>query len=91
MKRERSENTVSTPADGLIVAGRALFEDRWQTNLAEALGVNDRTVRYWAPGEREPDANIAADFLLLIERRVSELAEVKKILRTQSKNKKPQE
>ena len=27
--------------------GKALYGDRWQTQLAKALGVSDRTVRRW--------------------------------------------
>jgi DNA-binding transcriptional regulator LsrR (DeoR family) len=27
--------------------GKALYGDRWQTQLAKALGMSDRTVRRW--------------------------------------------
>ena len=29
----------------------ASYGERWQTDIAKALGVNDRTVRRWASGE----------------------------------------
>lgn len=31
--------------------GRALYGARWQSLMAEALGVNERTVRRWGKGE----------------------------------------
>ena len=40
-----------TPAE-LKKAGEALYGPRWQTALARALGVNARTVRRWAYGDR---------------------------------------
>lgn len=30
--------------------GEALFGSRWQSDMAEALGVTDRTVRRWTKG-----------------------------------------
>ncbi len=32
--------------------GEAMWGDQWQTAMAEALGVSDRTVRRWVSGER---------------------------------------
>ncbi len=31
--------------------GRALYGARWQSLMADALGVNERTVRRWGKGE----------------------------------------
>lgn len=42
-------------AHGLLAqCGEALWGNRWQTDLAEAVGVSDRTVRRWIAGERIP-------------------------------------
>lgn len=38
-------------ADLLRRAGEALWGSRWQTAMAEALDVSERTVRRWASGE----------------------------------------
>ena len=37
----------------LRCAGEALYGPRWQSNLARALGCNDRTMRRYAAGTRE--------------------------------------
>lgn len=42
------------PHDLLAQCGEALWGTRWQTDLAEAVGVSDRTVRRWIAGERIP-------------------------------------
>lgn len=40
----------------LAAIGRQLYGDRWQTAMAQALGVADRTVRRWAAGQAVPPA-----------------------------------
>lgn len=40
-----------TPAQ-LKTIGEALYGTNWQSALAREIGVNDRTVRYWADGTR---------------------------------------
>ena len=39
-----------TPAT-FRTAGKCLYGPRWHSSLAEALGVNRRTIRRWASGE----------------------------------------
>ncbi len=36
-------------------AGPALYGERWQSELARALGVTDRTIRRWLGGGAIPD------------------------------------
>lgn len=36
-----------TPQERLETVGKALFGDQWQTDLARALDIQPRTVRYW--------------------------------------------
>jgi DNA-binding transcriptional regulator YiaG len=36
--------------------GQALYGPRWQSELARALGVSDRTVRRWSASGELPDA-----------------------------------
>ena len=65
-----------TPAE-LRAAGRLLYGDRWQTPLAQALGVNPRTVRGWFSGRRPPPdpERIKAELRRLVEARATEIAE----------------
>ena len=39
-------------------AGQALYGPRWQSDLARALGVSDRTVRRWAAGKMQAPPNV---------------------------------
>ena len=39
----------------LHTIGRALYGRAWQRDLAEAVGVSERTMRYWAAGRPIPD------------------------------------
>lgn len=39
----------------IAAAGRALFGAQWQVPLAQALGINERTMRRIAQAEREGD------------------------------------
>jgi hypothetical protein len=47
--------------------GRLLYGAEWQTPLAEALGVADRTVRRWVGGDSPIPAGIPAELLELLE------------------------
>jgi len=41
-------------------AGRTLYGDRWQTELARDLQCSDRTIRRWASGDKDvPEIVIA--------------------------------
>ncbi len=48
-----------TPAE-LASLGEKLYGPRWQTNLARALPVSTRTVRYWLSGKRQIRPLVAA-------------------------------
>lgn len=54
-------------------AGRALYGERWQTDLANALGVSDRTVRRWVSGVDDPRPGVYLDLLRLTQERAAEL------------------
>ena len=53
--------------------GQALYGDRWQTDMARALGVNDRTVRRWVSGADEPRPGVYTDLHRLVLERAAEL------------------
>lgn len=57
----------------LEAAGKALYGDRWQTDLSRDLGLSDaRRIRQWLAGDRPIPNGIWADLLeLLRQRRIS--------------------
>lgn len=61
-------------------AGVALYGPRWQTDLARALGVADRTMRRWANGVNPIPAGIAEELLHLVRARQVELKSVEQWL-----------
>jgi len=59
-----------TSAELIRAIGAALFGSRYQQDLAEALGVNRRTVSRWSSGEDEPRPGVWPDLLgIMWERR----------------------
>lgn len=57
----------------LAQVGEALFGPQWQTPLAAALGVGDRTVRRWASGDTEVPDGVWADIAKLCLTRAQDL------------------
>lgn len=53
-------------------AGKLLYGDRWQTDIARDLAVNDRRVRAWMQGERNIPAGVWVDIAALLRQRQSE-------------------
>ena len=62
-----------TSAELIRAIGAALFGSRYQQDLAEALGVNRRTVSRWANGEDEPRLGVWPDLLEIMWERRREL------------------
>ncbi len=60
-----------TPAD-LRRYGEALYGPRWQTSLARALDVSDRTMRYWLSGRQMPEG-VERDIRALVAQKRNEL------------------
>ncbi len=50
-------------ADLLRQCGEALYGSRWQTDLAAALGVSDRTIRRWATDQTSVPRGVYTDLL----------------------------
>lgn len=53
----------------LIQVGEALYGPRFQRELAEALNVNERTMRRWVAGDFEPPESLQADLVRLLRER----------------------
>lgn len=60
----------------LVETGRALYGERWQSEIARALDVSDRTVRRWIAGNEEPRPGIYVDLLRIVVERQAELDDV---------------
>lgn len=58
----------------LEAAGRELYGEQWQTPLADALGVSDRTVRRWLAGDRAIPDGLAAELDWLRGRKAASVA-----------------
>lgn len=58
-----------TTIDLLTRCAVALYGDRWQSALADALGVGDRRVREWVAGDRRPPQGIWSDIAMLLDDR----------------------
>jgi hypothetical protein len=69
---DRAQKKARPPLDD----GAALFGSRWQSEIAEALGVADRTVRRWSSGASPIPAGLAAELRAIVERRAEQLAEL---------------
>ena len=52
--------------------GEALYGSRWQTDMAAALEVSDRTVRRWAAGDTIP-TGVWTDLMRLMQQRATAL------------------
>lgn len=61
-----------TPTE-LSRVGEALFGARWQTEMALAVGVADRTVRRWAAGDTAVPSAIVPKLVAALKRRRGDL------------------
>lgn len=72
--------TRTIPPDILRRVGEACYGERWQSALAAAWNVNDRTVRSWASGRMEfPPARIA-DLRETLQRRRRDIDQAEQLL-----------
>lgn len=69
-----------SPAELVATVGEALFGPRWQTDLAGALGVSDRTMRRWAAGTDVPRVDVLTDLRRLVLSREDRLREVDNLI-----------
>lgn len=54
--------------------GESLYGRLWQSDLARALGVNDRTMRRWASGESSMPPGLAGNLVKACRVRTGEIA-----------------
>ncbi|WP_058912855.1 DUF1870 family protein [Entomohabitans teleogrylli] len=59
----------------LIAAGEAAFGKRWQTDMAAALSVSDRTIRNWVSGKYQIPDLVSADITVMLKNRKKNIDE----------------
>jgi len=59
--------------DTLREAGRLLYGDRWMTQMAKALEVNERTVQRWDAENFNTPATVEPVLATLLRERMSEI------------------
>ena len=66
---------LMTSAELIRRTGQALFGDSWRvSDLADALGVNERTLRRWMSGSEEPRPGVWRDLHAIAVKRTADLA-----------------
>lgn len=68
-----------TPRAYLTAAGEALYGARWQSAIAEDLGVAVRTVQRWAAGERGVDDATLGRLRGLLRERGARIAALERV------------
>ncbi len=61
-----------TARSRLARCGIALYGERWQSDLARALGVSDRSVRAWVAGTRSIPEGVWGEVRGLLRDRIGE-------------------
>lgn len=65
-----------TSAELIKSVGPALFGRNWQSELADWLAVNRRTIHRWMSGEDEPRPAVWTELLEIMQERQAQLAEL---------------
>jgi hypothetical protein len=69
MKNALNQPPQSHKASLLRTVGEKLFGEHWQTNLSNALSVNERSLRRWLADQDEIPPGVWSDLLRIIETR----------------------
>lgn len=70
-RRGNSDSTTSTSPKLIREIGEAIFGRHWQTDLADCLDVNRRTINRWLRGQDEPRPGVWQDIGALLDARVA--------------------
>ena len=62
----------------ILAVGPALGGRNWQSELADTLGINRRTIRRWLTGEDEPRPGVWIELLAIMRERHTHLGELMK-------------
>lgn len=66
---------LMTP-EQLTAAGRALYGEQWQSNLARRLNIDSRRIRQWLKGERPLPEWLPSELAALLQANIAECARV---------------
>lgn len=88
MKPDMESTNENDNRRGLLIsAGQLLFGERWQTELARALGLTDgRRIRQWLSGDRPIPVGILDDLRELLEDRSSKMELIVKQIQASKKD-----
>ncbi len=88
MKPDMESTNENDNRRGLLIsAGQLLFGERWQTELARALGLTDgRRIRQWLSGDRPIPVGIWDDLRELLEDRSSKMELIVKQIQASKKD-----
>ena len=89
MKPDMKSTNENENRRGLLIStGQLLFGERWQTELARALGLSDgRRIRQWLSGDRPIPVGIWDDLRELLEDRSSKMELIVKQIQASKKDK----
>ena len=59
--------------DELAEVGKLLFGERWQSDLARALGTSTRMMRYWVAGTHTRPNDLRQPLVALLQGRVDQV------------------
>ena len=68
----------------IAAVGEALYGSRWQSEMARAIGVADRTMRRWVAGTHPVPAGVYAQLLELLRARRREFPQLARRLKHHS-------
>lgn len=62
--------------------GHLLYGSQWQADLARALNIKTRSIRYWMEGEKDIPQTLINDLIPLLEQNMYEILEMLKIIKS---------
>lgn len=65
---------IKLTKEKLAQAGQALYGERWQTDLANALDIDNRRVRQWLSDERPIPDWLTGELIILLEKNSQQTA-----------------
>lgn len=68
-------------SDLFVKCGEALYGPRWQSEIARALDVDDRTIRRWVAGDSPIPNGVNVDLLRLLTDRADDVDELIPLLK----------
>jgi hypothetical protein len=70
------EGRGMSSAKMILAVGSAIGGRNWQSELADTLGINRRTIRRWLTGEDEPRPGVWIKLLAIMRERQTHLGEL---------------